>query len=113
MRTTSSDGVHVWIAQEDVIAALSIPDPVYALRTLATEDQATLTLGKNGLDDEEGQDSLPMIDEVAIYELMVRFPTRSSAVFKPWLLRLRHYFFELAVSAYKNDEVESDVVTLQ
>ncbi|MFA6180784.1 hypothetical protein [Acidithiobacillus sp.] len=31
MRTTSSDGIHVWIARDDVMEALQIPDPGYAL----------------------------------------------------------------------------------
>ncbi|MBU2749678.1 hypothetical protein HER14_01495 [Acidithiobacillus thiooxidans] len=110
MRTTSSDGVHVWIAQEDVIAALRIPDPAYALGSLATEDKATLTLGQNGHEEGEGED-LSMLNEVAIYEIMARFPTLSADTFKSWLLRLRQYFFELI--AYEKDETERDTVTLQ
>jgi hypothetical protein len=45
MRTTSPDGIHVWIARDDVMEALQIPDPGYALSFVAPEDQAALSSG--------------------------------------------------------------------
>ncbi|MDA8154765.1 MAG: hypothetical protein M0003_18990 [Acidithiobacillus sp.] len=111
MRTTSSDGIHVWIARDDVIEALQIPDPAYALGFLAAEDQATLSLGTDVPDDESEQDDLPMINEIAIYEIMTRFPTRPAGAFKPWLLRLRHFLFELITHA--DEGTDDGAITLQ
>lgn len=95
MRTTSSDGIHVWIARDDVMEALQIPDPGYALSFVTPEDQAALSSGTDVPDEEGEPDGLPMINEIAVYEIMARFPTPPTGRFKPWLLRLRHLFFEL------------------
>ena len=42
MRTTSPDGIHVWIARDDVMEALQIPDPGYALSFVTPEDQVSV-----------------------------------------------------------------------
>ena len=111
MRTTSSDGIHVWIARGDVIEALQIPDPAYALESVAAEDQATLSLGTDAPDDESEPDELPMINEIAIYEIMARFPTRPAEAFKPWLMQLRHFYFEIVTHA--DEDTGDDAITLQ
>ena len=111
MRTTSSDGIHVWIARDDVMGALQIPDSAYALGFLAAEDQATLSPGPDRPDDEGKRDDLPMINEITIYEIMARFPTRPAEAFKPWLLRLRRFFFELIT--HTGEDADEDIIMLQ
>lgn len=91
MRITSSDGIHVWIARDDVMEALQIPDPGYALSFVTLEDQAVLSSGTDVPDEESEPDGLPMINEIAVHEIMARFPTPPTGRFKPWLLRLRHW----------------------
>ncbi len=111
MRTTSSDGIHVWIARGDVIEALQIPDPAYALESVAAEDQATLSLGTDAPDDESEPDELPLINEIAVYEIMARFPTRPAEAFKAWLMQLRHFYFEIVTHA--DDGTGDGATTLQ
>ncbi len=111
MRTTSSDGIHVWIARGDVIEALQIPDPAYALESIAAEDQATLSLGTDAPDDESEPDELPLINEIAVYEIMARFPTRPAEAFKAWLMQLRHFYFEIVTHA--DDGTGDGATTLQ
>lgn len=111
MRTTSSDGIHVWIARDDVIEALQIPDPAYALESVAAEDQATLSLGTDAPEDEGEPDDLPMINEIAVYEIMARFPTRPAEAFKAWLMQLRHFYFEIVTHA--DEGTDDGALTLQ
>ena len=111
MRTTSSDGIHVWIARGDVIEALQILDPAYALESIAAEDQATLSLGTDAPDDESEPDELPLINEIAVYEIMARFPTRPAEAFKAWLMQLRHFYFEIVTHA--DDGTGDGATTLQ
>ena len=111
MRTTSSDGIHVWIARDDVMEALQIPDPAYALGSVAAEDQATLSLGTAAADEESEQDDLPMINGIAVYEIIARFPASSVEAFKAWLMQLRHFYFEIVTHA--DEGTDDGAITLQ
>ena len=111
MRTTSSDGIHVWIAQDDVMEALQIPNPAYALESVAAEDRATLSLGTDAPDDESEPADLPLINEIAVYEIMARFPTMPAEAFKTWLMQLRHFYFEIVTHA--DEDTDEGAITLQ
>ncbi|WP_409409076.1 hypothetical protein AAE485_13385 [Acidithiobacillus ferriphilus] len=81
------------------------------LESIAAEDQATLSLGTDAPDDESEPDELPLINEIAVYEIMARFPTRPAEAFKAWLMQLRHFYFEIVTHA--DDGTGDGATTLQ
>lgn len=92
LRTTSSDGLHVWVSWDDFVAVIGLRDPIEALSRIDQTDIAELTPGKSS---QETEGELRMINEIAVYTLLALYPSPASRDFKDWFLEIREYLFQV------------------
>lgn len=92
LRTTSSNGFHVWVSWDDFVEVVGLQDAGEALSRIDQADIAELTPGKSS---QETEGVLRLINEIGVYTLLALYPSPASREFKDWFLEIREYLFQV------------------